>query len=154
MKPFSNSAIKFFIKFAKIRKKHLSVLILLLLTFCISFTFSMGGKIQIVPMKTNTAIDIPDGEFLHYGYYNGGEKVSDSYQVTRKATNGNGGFFYRIYMDFIPVSSGRKFPENYKNSPVSVLIDPVRGQTLESEGNLNTNEYTGKKDIRNTFQNH
>jgi hypothetical protein len=102
--------------------------------------FSLGGKILDVPMKTYPSVKIKDGEFLHYGMYSRGEKYVDVYYVTIKEKNSSGGFYYRVYEDIIAVSGGRKLPGRYTDWPVSVLIDPVLGSTLESEGNLSTNE--------------
>ncbi len=112
--------------------------ILFLLVFIELDAFSMGSK-QIIPMKTYHFTDIKDGEYLRYGYYNGGEKVMDYYYVTRIVTNGSGDNYYRLYMDIIPVSGAKNLPENYSNWPISALVDPVRAQTIEAEGNLNTN---------------
>ncbi len=93
-----------------------------------------------VPMKTYPLTDIRDGEYLHYAEYMGGEKIQDQYYVTRKVTNGKGGFYYRIYFDLVTPSGNRYFPADYTQWPVQCLIDPVRGCTLESEGKLNTND--------------
>ena len=121
-------------------KKGLLVItcVLFLLFFLEAGAFSMGGK-QLIPMKTYPVTDIKDGEYLRYGYYNGGEKVMDYYYVTRIVTNGKGGIYYRLYMNLISVSGNKKLPKNYSDWPISALIDPVRAQTIEAEGNLNTN---------------
>ena len=102
--------------------------------------FPMGGKLRNIPMKTCPEADIPDGEFLHYSQYIGGEKSIDEYFVTIKVKNDKGGFFYRIYEDIISPSGKRKLPAKYTDWPISVLIDPVRCTTLESIVNLKTNE--------------
>ena len=95
--------------------------------------FSMGSK-QLIPMKTYPSTDIPDGEFLRYSIYAGGEKNSDLYLVTKRVTDGKGGFYYRAYLNILSVSESKKPPENYTNWPVYYLIDPVSGSTIESEG--------------------
>jgi hypothetical protein len=87
-------------------------------------------------MKVYPALNIHDGEFLHYCFYIGGEKDTDFYYVTRIVTNGSGGYYYRIYVDIISVVSGKKFTYDYTKWPVTGLIDPVTATTLESEGNL------------------
>ena len=113
-----------------------------LLVFMAFFTiplFSMGGKIPNIPMKTYPVTDIKDGEFLHFGLYKGGEKVIDEYFVTVKEKNGSGGFYYRVYEDIISASGGRKLSANYTDWPVSVLIDPAFGSTIESEAKFSTN---------------
>ena len=112
---------------------------LLLLAFFEEGAFSMGSK-HLIPMKTYPVTDIKDGEYLRYGYYNGGEKVMDYYYVTRIVTNETGGIYYKLYMDIISVSGNKKLPKKYSDWPISALIDPVRAQTIEAEGNLNTND--------------
>ncbi len=97
----------------------------------IAVAFPMGGRVKNFPMKTYPGINIPDGEFLHYISYNGGDKSGDIYFVVRKINNGKGKFLYRIYLDMVPL--GEKPPENFTNWPVTYLIDPERAVTLESD---------------------
>jgi len=120
-------------------KRLLCFFIGLLSSFLAVSAFPMGGKIPNVPMKAYSAIDFPDGEFLHYGDYHEGEKVTDSYFVTRKEKNNRGGFYYRVYYNIVAVSSRRKLPQNYTNWPASFLIDPIQGSLIESTGNFDTN---------------
>ncbi len=113
---------------------------LVFILFMGSFAFPLGGKIPEIPMKPYPVTEIKDGEFLHYGMYQGGEKTIDEYFVTIKEKKADGGFYYRVYEDIISPMGGRKLPENYTKWPVSVLIDPVRCSAIISEANLSTNE--------------
>ena len=112
---------------------------LLLLTFFTANACSIGSK-KLAPMKVYQAVDIPNGEFLHYGFYSGGEKSSDYYFVTIKVTNGMGDFIYRTYQDMISVSSAKKPVKNYISWPVYYDIDPQVGSVIESAGNLNADD--------------
>jgi hypothetical protein len=107
--------------------------------------FSMAGKIEKIPMKPYPVINIPDGEFLRYGIYNRGEKISDTYYVTRKIADKNGAVLYRIYWIFIDTSSSRKPPADYTNWPNYDLIDPKLGLVLEAGTYLSTNKDEMKK---------
>ena len=118
----------------------LSLIFLYSISCIVSLSFPLGGKILDIPMKTYPSINIKDGEFLHYGMYSRGEKYVDIYYVTVKEKNASGGFYYRVYQDIISVSGGRRLPQKFSDWPVSVLIDPVHGSTVESAGNLTTNE--------------
>ena len=109
--------------------------ILLISFFTVSACSILGNQ---HPMKTYSSIEIPDGEFLHYGDYTNGAKAFDFYQVTKKIPNGNGGFYYRLYFNMVSVS-GEKLNENYINWPVITLFDPSKGITLEAIVTLNTN---------------
>lgn len=108
---------------------------LFLILFFTAGAFSMGNN-KLVPMKLYPAVDIPDGEFLHYGFLSAGEKSSDYYFVTRKITDGKGGFFYRCYEDIISISSRRKPDKNYTSWPIYYDIDPKLGSVISSVGNL------------------
>ncbi len=109
--------------------------ILLITFFTVSACTIMENQ---QPMKTFPAIEISDCEFLHYGDYVDGSKAFDFYQVTKKITNENGGFYYRLYFNIVSVS-GEKLNENYTNWPVITLFDPIEGLTLEAIVTLNTN---------------
>ncbi len=78
--------------------------ILILLIFFAERGFPVGIK-EKIPMKPYEVIKIPDGEFLHYVNYTGGEKDSDTYMVTTIETGKNGETVYRIYFDQISLSS-------------------------------------------------
>ena len=108
--------------------------IFLLIIFIKPAVFPMGSR-QLIPMKINPVINIPDGELLHYGYYFGGEKNSDRYYVTEKITNG-GKTLYRIYLDIIPFSGSKKLSDKYEEWPVSFTYDPALGSVIESTGDL------------------
>ncbi len=95
-----------------------------------------GGKI---PMKVYSNLDIPDGEYLHYGYYYRGEKALDNYMVTRKITNGMGGFSYLIYFDMISVSVKEGPAKDYTKWPMFFLVDPLSGSLVESVIKYSTN---------------
>lgn len=129
--------------------------VMLFIVFFITESFSMGSK-QLVPLKTYSVINIHDGEFLRYGIYNGGEKSSDLYMVTKKIIDANGKIFYRIYSDEITISSGKKLPGNYTNWPSFYLIDPSRGSLIESEVNYNTNDFQDNSpdDLRGMIYSH
>jgi hypothetical protein len=120
------------------RNRRILKLVLLPIAAAIIAACSLGR--QNVPMKTYSRIDIPDGEFLHYSDYFNGEKMVDHYYVTKIVKNGNGGIFYRIYYDILSYGGNRNLPENYENWPVRILIDPVSGSTIDSEGNINQND--------------
>lgn len=122
---------------------------LLLLAFIVIDCFSMGIK-QLIPMKTYPVTDIQDGEFLHYGYYAGGEKVSDNYYVTKKIKNEKSEVLYRMYNIIIPVLKGKKPPENYTNWPVSILIDPGLCSTIESAGHYDV-KVTKDSEVASVF---
>lgn len=123
-----------------IKHFQFSLKIMLLLFIFTLGAFPMGGKIPNIPMKTYQITDIPDGEFLHYGQYMGGEKIINEYFVTIKEKNSSGGFYYHVYEDLLSATESRKLPENYTNWPVSLLIDPARGSTILSEVKLTTND--------------
>ncbi len=108
--------------------------LLIMITSC-----SANNKLN-GPMKIYSSPDIRDGEFLHWGMYNGGEKESDFYDVTRIVTNGKGGIYYRLYVDVISVKKGEKLSYEYTNWPVSCLIDPETASAIESVGNLKPDE--------------
>ncbi len=115
----------------------LKAILLFIVFFSVAACTKDGGK--ILPMKTYPVTSIPDGEFLHYGVYSGGEKNMNYYYVKKKETNESDGICYRVHYDIISEPAGKRLPENYADWPVIVLIDPARGQTIESTGNLNTN---------------
>ena len=95
-------------------------------------------------MKVSLNTDIPDGEYLKYGYYLGGEKASETCMITRKETNDKGELLYRVYMAETEFPGGRKIPGNYMNWPSYYLIDPTRGSVLESVFKWNTNDIAFK----------
>ena len=66
------------------------------ITLFLSSLLIVNACSKDIPMKTFTNIDIPDGEFLHYGYFRGGEKYLDYYIVTKKTMIDNK-LYYRIY---------------------------------------------------------
>jgi hypothetical protein len=113
-----------------------------ILVFSEAGVFAMG-RVQKVPMKTLDHIDITDGEYLHYGYYSGGEKSSDTYFVTKKETGSNGNLLLRVYSITEDVSGGKKIPDKYTDWPTFYLIDPVRGSTIESRFQ---NQYSSSTD--------
>ncbi len=115
-------------------------LILFIFSMQAVLLYPMANKIEKIPMKTYGDTVIPDGEFLHYIVYFGGEKDSDYYYVTRKETDENGALYYRIYYIAIPVTEGKKPPENYSNWPSTFMIDPARGSLIESEVRINPND--------------
>ena len=111
----------------------------LLSTFFTTGVYPMGGKVESIPMKVYTNLNIQDGEFLRYGMYNGGDKVWDYYYVTRITNLREGGFYYRLYMDIIPPKGGKRLPADYTKWPIWALVDPIKAQTIEAEGNIATN---------------
>jgi hypothetical protein len=121
------------------RKQFSSAIILTTLAFFL-ITACTGGHKMTAPMKTYAKIDIPDGEFLHYGFYISGDKIFDTYQVARKVTNDSGGLCYRLYLNTVSINGKRKYNPDYRNWPISILIDPEKGQTIESTGRFDTNE--------------
>lgn len=129
---------------------RLTVIVLICWVF-ITPAFPMGGKIQKIPMKTYPNIDIPDGEFLHYGYYNGGEKESDYYMVTKKITNEKGKLLYCTYSLERPLSGNIKPAKKYTEWPSYILIDPEQGE-IESELN-NNNTNSNDPDSSNPYYN-
>jgi hypothetical protein len=102
--------------------------------------FSMAGRVPMVPEKPYAYTVIEDGEFLKYGVYDGSEKVRDSYEVTRKVPDGRGRYYYMRFMTIVRISSGIKPPSNYSNWQIVSVIDPVKCQTLETTGNIGTND--------------
>ena len=102
--------------------------------------FPMASRVEKLPMKVYGDTEIADGEYLHYILYFGGEKDSDYYYVTRKERDEKGNPLYRIYGIDIPVSDGRKPPENYTNWSKYFLIDPKIGSVIESEFELNPSD--------------
>ncbi len=104
----------------------------------IAFESCTIGKYNI-PKKTFNNTAIADGEFLRYGVYKSGEKVSDYYYVARKTNDENGNLLYRFYINLKDAGGGGKEAGNYAGWPVSIIFDPVNGQTVDSEGNINTN---------------
>jgi hypothetical protein len=119
--------------------RNFKILIFITLLFAILSIYSCSTGSKRLPASIYP-VNITDGEFLHYGDYIDGSKDMDYYQVTRKVTNGNGSYYYSLYFDMIPVRGGKKLRLNYTSWPVITLFDPVRGLTLESEANLNTND--------------
>ncbi len=87
-------------------------------------------------MKSCNNNEIPDGEYLHYGTYKGGEKTADQYFVSRRISNAQGGFFYRIYFDIINISDHKKPPADYAKWPAYLIADPKKAQVIESEGSF------------------
>lgn len=111
---------------------------LLLLLFCAaSGGFPLGSKIRSMPMKVYPDTKIPDGEYLHYSLYFGGEKDSDYYYVTRKETGNAGSLIYRVFSCTIPVSRGGKPPGDYTKWTSYRVLDPRLGSVTESEENIN-----------------
>ncbi len=88
--------------------------------------------LQNHPMKVFKNLKIADGEYLHYGEYSGGDKISDWYFVTKIITNTNGGFYYKEFIELISTSSKMKYIENYSNWPISCAVDSGTGSTIES----------------------
>ncbi len=105
----------------------------------IMFLIFTGCSLAKTPMKTYSSIDIPDGEFLHYVVYSGGEKIGDSYMVIKKGTGPDSRLLYRIYKNEIRISSGKSLPGNYRDWPSYCLIDPRLGSVLEWEETYDTN---------------
>ena len=115
----------------------LEFLILILIILALSCT--NNGNTRKMPMKPYRVINIPDGEYLHYSYYFGGEKSLDNYMVTKKVSNSNGDILYRIYFNSIAVSGGKKPSEDYTKWPMFFLVDPGIGCVIESETHYSTN---------------
>ena len=112
--------------------------IVLLMMFFVISAYTMGSK-QVIPMKTYSSINIPDGEYLHYSAYTGGEKVSDIYYVTKKQTNSSGGIIYYLYKDSVPVTNSSKHQVDYKKWPSYTIIDPKQGAVIEANAFFATN---------------
>ncbi len=109
---------------------------MLIITFFTAISCTMGGKIQKIPMKIYNVINIPDGEFLHYGSYSLGEREGDYYFVTKKVASVDGGIYYRIYFNLITTEENQQKPDSYLKWPAYFTIDPKLGSVIESEGNL------------------
>ncbi len=114
-------------------------LFFLIITVFFIISCAIIGK-HNVPKKSFPGVIIPDGEFLRYGVYTSGEKVSDYYYVVKKVTKEKGGLSYRFYINLKAVSNGNRGPGNYTEWPISILFNPVTGQTIESEGHIKTND--------------
>lgn len=93
-----------------------------------------------VPMKPCSTIGIPDGEYLHYVNYTGGEKISDEYAVTRIISNSSEAVLYKIYIKNISVTLSNREPGNYTDWPTRFLIDPRSGSVLEGDQYFATNK--------------
>ncbi len=121
-------------------KQGLRVLFVLSLLITVFMFDSCSKKgINFIPKKVFSVINIPDGEFLHYGTYFGGDKILDQYFVTKIETNLNGGINFRIYCNFISVSDTKNNPGYFTNWPMVMIIDAASGSVIESEGKLSTN---------------
>ncbi len=119
---------------------------ILLMSFCfcsflVAAVFSMGGKVENIPIKPYSRINIHDGEFLKYvNYEDGGGIGGVFYQVTRIETNKAGNILYRIYQCILSAKDFKKSPGYYKNWPSYYLIDPKLGSVIESLTVYNTND--------------
>ena len=112
--------------------------IVLLITFFIINAYTMGNK-QVIPMKPYSSINIPDGEYLHYAIYTGGEKETDIYYLTKKETNSIGGIIYYLYKDSVSVTNSSKHQKDYKKWPSYTIIDPKQGAVIEANAFFDTN---------------
>ncbi len=125
----------------------------LLILFSVCGGFAMSGKVQNIPMKTYTDLNIPDGEFLHYGGYRNEEKTGDSYQVIKIITNEKGNINYKIYQYIIFGDKNRKPPVSYMDWPSYYSIDPKSGSVIESKTvYLDTNNTTNEINVSMGFE--
>ena len=118
--------------------KSIFVSFMILLSIVLLLPGTVIGKTE-PPMKVMTNVIIPDGEFLHYGLYNGQDKTMDYYYTTKIVTNNKSGFYYKIYFDIIPVKGKHKLAARYTDWPITMLVDSVSAQVIETEGTLDTN---------------
>lgn len=111
------------------------LLIMILIIFESGMLFPMASKIADVPMSAAADLDIRDGEFLHYGFYAGGEKASDIYYVSRLSGKGNDATDL-IYFQAVKSGSDKILPKNYSNYSAHYLISLSRGSLLEALANF------------------
>ena len=141
----------------RIKSFRLCVVVLLFMIFVMGSVFPLGGG-EKQPAKLKKFIDIPDGEFLRYGMYTGGEKMSDAYYVTVHETDEKGKLFYFIYQDVIPYPEGEgKLDEDYTKWPTLYVVDPEIGSVVKGIQLYNISEEAkeglsqyGVKDIIST----
>ncbi len=101
------------------------------------------GKAEYPPLKLYDKISIPDGEYLQYGKYIGGEKNVTIYYVTRLDNNSNHEPEARIYGQAIRVNSNDKLPDNYKDYSSIDVISLQTGSLTEQivDNSIITNDY-------------
>ncbi len=117
------------------------ILTISLLTIMTGFSFSMIGKVSYIPLKPSENLSISDGEFLHYGKYNGGEKITDVNFVTRIENIKGKGKYTRIYMEGSNIHKPKVIPENYSNYTSYYIVSLDKASLLESTGEYRTNDY-------------
>ena len=121
-----------------------SLIILLCVIFvalCMVFISGTSGKDEgEIPMQVREAFDIPDGEFLHYTGFVGGEKYSDLYMVAKHQDEK----LLKVYIQEVLASAEREVPANYENYNTYILIDKTTGGLLKFY--LDDSEYYVEQD--------
>jgi hypothetical protein len=105
--------------------------ILILFSILISLTASGCMGKSNPPFKPYDRIPVPDGEFLQYGKYIGGEKVVTINFISKIISNHNNETVLLNYMDAVRAKSGDRFPENYKDYCSRRTISLKTGSLIE-----------------------
>lgn len=142
----------------KIKFFKFTLVLLILLTFFITGAFPFGDK-EKVPAKVNPNISVPNGEYLLYGNYVGGEKIFDAVYVTIHKTNEDGKLLYYVYSEIIPFPRDFEVSKDYKNWSSEYIIDPVTGSVLEGRQDYSNLDKRGREIIdkyamKDVFQTH
>ncbi len=94
-----------------------------------------AGKF-IPPLKSYDKISIPDGEFLQYGKYVGGERTATIDFVSKIVSNTGNEAFLITYLDAARVNSDDRIPGNYSNYCSIKTISLKTGSQMESVYNF------------------
>lgn len=118
-------------------KAMIGICILLIITGCGT------GKVEYPPLKLNDKLSIPDGEYLQYGKYIGGEKITTITYVTRFEINSNQEPAAMIYADGVRINSDDKSPNNYKDFSSVEIISLQTGYLIDQivDNSKITNDY-------------
>jgi hypothetical protein len=100
-----------------------------ILFIAISIT-GCGSLKESQSLKLYDNMPVPDGEYLRYGKYQGGEKIVTIYFVTRFENANNKAEAY-CYMDAIKAGSGEILPEDYKDYPSKRSVSLETGSLQE-----------------------
>jgi hypothetical protein len=115
-----------------------------------SVIFSMGQKIEMIPMKPGK-LKIRDGEFLQYASYTGGEKVKDVY-ILSKTRKDNRGPLVDIYLEYKLLSDKKPIPVSFTNYEQKITVSLDKASMVENIKIRATNNISD--DINNEIYKH
>jgi hypothetical protein len=114
-------------------------LIMLAIIAAAGGAYPMGNLEKIPPIKARN-VAIPDGEFLRYGEYRGGEKTGDRYIYSEILQDKEKGEMLLLYTEDIGADSKKALPANFTNYDNYYLISLENASLIERHSRIPMDE--------------